>query len=72
MKFRMMKIELPVPAEVDPSDVLARVHELAAELIEDHPDLDDEGEEEELDSETKEAVENAVSVTDAGVIKFEF
>lgn len=56
------KIEMVVPNDVDPSDLLARCQELALSLHEEFPECDDEGDEIELDDDAKAEIENAVSV----------
>ena len=69
--FNMYTCILPVPTDMDPSDLLERLQELAAELAEENPGIDNYGEEEELTEAAKEAISNEVSVQEVpGVTKY--
>ena len=57
-----MLIEMPVPSDMDPSDLLARMQELAVELAQEFPSEDFNGDEIELDESELEEITNEVSV----------
>jgi hypothetical protein len=59
-----MLIEMPIPFDMDPSDLLARMQELALEFAEEFPREDFNGDEIELDQSDKDEIENEVSVSE--------
>lgn len=55
-------IEMTLPDDVDPSDLLDRMQEIAVDIHEEFPTLDDEGDEVDLDEDAKEEIRQEVAV----------